>query len=113
MWRRSLISSRRHPRVSPHPRHLYWPSAARRPAGALHGDVAPLSHQLPPPPADLAALEPHVWPLGSARRGGVLHLGGRDVRDLAATYGTPAYILVEADVRERCRAYRAAFDDGD
>ena len=84
------------------------------PAGALHGDVAPLSHPLPPPPEDLGELEPQIWPIGAVRRDGALVLGGVDVRDLADRHGTPAYVLVEDDVRERCRAYHAAFgDDGD
>jgi diaminopimelate decarboxylase len=32
---------------------------------------------------------------------------------LAAAYGTPAYILDEADVRSRCRAYATAFPDAE
>ncbi|MDQ1703639.1 MAG: diaminopimelate decarboxylase [Frankiaceae bacterium] len=79
------------------------------PAGALHGDVAPLSHQLAPAPADLAALDPRVWPIGTERRDGVMWLGGADVRDLAAEHGTPAFFLAEADFRARCRAHRDAF----
>jgi diaminopimelate decarboxylase len=35
-----------------------------------------------------------------------------DVRDLAAAYGTPAYVLDEADFRARCRAFRQAFGEG-
>src|SRR3954468_20784861 len=84
------------------------------PAGALHGDVTPLSQQMPPPPDDLSALDPTIWPIGTQRRGGAITLGGADVRDLAAEHGTPAYVLVEGDLRERCRVYRSAFgDDGD
>jgi diaminopimelate decarboxylase len=41
----------------------------------------------------------------------VLRLAGCDVRDLVATYGSPAYVLVEDDVRARCRGYRSAFGD--
>ncbi|HEU5035043.1 MAG TPA: diaminopimelate decarboxylase [Mycobacteriales bacterium] len=81
------------------------------PAGALHGDVAPLTHPLPPPPDDLGELDPLVWPLGTERRGGALVVGGVDVRDLAARHGTPAYVVVERDFRERCRAHRTAFGD--
>lgn len=84
------------------------------PAGALHGDVAPLTHQLPPPPADLGELDPAIWPLGTERKGGALQLGGLDARDLADKFGTPLYVLVEDDVRARCRGYKVAFgDDGD
>jgi diaminopimelate decarboxylase len=77
----------------------------------MHGDVAPLSHTMPPAPADLGLLDPRIWPLGAERVDGVLHLGGADVRDLAGEHGTPAFVLVEDDFRSRCRAYRAAFGD--
>ncbi|GAC1326548.1 MAG: diaminopimelate decarboxylase [Mycobacteriales bacterium] len=40
-------------------------------------------------------------------------MGGIDVRDLASEHGTPAYLLDELDLRERCQAWRAAFPDGD
>jgi diaminopimelate decarboxylase len=59
-------------------------------------------------------LDPAVWP-GSARRSpaGVLTLGGIDVRDLAAEFGTPAYVLDEQDFRDRCHAWRDAFAGAD
>jgi diaminopimelate decarboxylase len=80
------------------------------PAGALHGDVTPEPHPLGPPPADLAGLNPQIWPLGTTRSDhGVLQLGGCDVRDLVTEHGSPAYVLVEDDVRVRCRGYRDAF----
>ena len=40
---------------------------------------------------------------------GHLEIGGCDAVELAKTYGTPLYVLDEALVRERCRAYRAGF----
>jgi diaminopimelate decarboxylase len=59
-------------------------------------------------------LEPAVWPRGAARSPeGVLELAGVDVRDLAADFGTPAYVLDEADFRGRCREWGAAFTGGD
>ncbi|MCW2724064.1 MAG: lysA [Frankiales bacterium] len=59
-------------------------------------------------------LEPAVWPVTAARTAdGVLTLGGLDVRDLAAEFGTPAYILDEDDFRGRCRAWREAFAGAD
>ena len=79
------------------------------PAGALHGDGVTATHPLGPPPADLNAIEPRIWPQGAERRDGVLHLGGVDVRDVATAHGTPAFVSVEADFRSRCRAYRDAF----
>ena len=79
------------------------------PAGALHGDGVSATHPLGPPPADLNSIDARIWPLGADRRDGVLHLGGVDVRDVATAYGTPAFVCVEADFRNRCRAYRDAF----
>jgi diaminopimelate decarboxylase len=77
----------------------------------MHGDVTPAPHQLGPAPADLGDLDPGIWPIGTERIDGVLQLGGWDVRDLVTLYGSPMYVLVEDDVRARCRAYRAAFGD--
>ncbi len=39
---------------------------------------------------------------------GHLMIGGCDALELAATYGTPLYVLDEAQVRANCRAYRDA-----
>jgi diaminopimelate decarboxylase len=65
--------------------------------------------------ADLSSdLEPSVWPV-TARRSpdGVLTLGGLDVRDLAAEFGTPSYVLDEQDFRDRCHSWRDAFAGAD
>ena len=82
------------------------------PAGSRYADILPENHPLPPP-ADLNALAAHVWPRGAARAEGTLTVGGVDVRDLAADYGTPLYVLDEDDFRSRARDYRAAFADED
>jgi len=59
-------------------------------------------------------LEPAVWPRTATRSGaGVLELGGVDVRDLAAEFGTPAYVLDEDDFRGRCREWHDAFAGAD
>jgi diaminopimelate decarboxylase len=79
------------------------------PAGALHGDVTPAPYQLGPPPVDLGALDPAIWPIGAYRKDGALHLGDVDVRAIAARHGSPSYLVVEDDFRARCRGYRAAF----
>jgi diaminopimelate decarboxylase len=56
-------------------------------------------------------LAPGVWPRTAERSAdGVLQLGGLDVRDLAAQYGTPLLVLDEDDLRARCRSWREAFD---
>ena len=49
----------------------------------------------------------------SVRRGpdGALAVGGRDVRQLAAEFGTPLYVLDEADLRRRAGEFVAAFGE--
>ena len=79
-------------------------SRVAHPAGPRHGDVLPADHP-PAAPNDLNALHPGIWPRGARRAGGVLTLGGADVRDLAAEFGTPLYVCDEDDVRSRCREY--------
>jgi diaminopimelate decarboxylase len=82
-------------------------------AGALHapgyGSVSTVPAWLRPP-ADVNELLPQVW-ADTVRRNhtGALEVGGVDVRDLAAEYGTPAYVLDEADFRSRAVAFRDAF----
>ncbi|MDP9431713.1 MAG: diaminopimelate decarboxylase [Actinomycetota bacterium] len=62
-------------------------------------------------PDSIGSAEDRVWPRTARRtEEGVLQIGGLDVRDIAERYGTPAFVLDEADFRERCRAWRAAFD---
>jgi diaminopimelate decarboxylase len=62
----------------------------------------------------LSDLEPAVWPVTAARSAtGVLTLGGVDVRDLAAEFGTPSYVLDEVDFRSRCASWRDAFSGAD
>lgn len=51
-----------------------------------------------------------VLPLGSrVDERGHLQVGGCDVVELAAEFGTPAYVVVEEDVRARARAFCSAF----
>ncbi len=83
-------------------------SRVAHPAGPQHGDMLPADHP-PAAPADLNALYPSIWPRSARRSGGVLTIGGKDVRDLAAEFGTPLYVCDEADVRSRCRDYLEAF----
>src|SRR5450432_1071986 len=84
-------------------------------AGALHapgyGSVATVPAWLRPP-EDVNELLPEIW-AGSVRRsaGGTLQVGGVDAGVLAAEYGTPAYVVDEADFRGRAAAFRAAFAD--
>jgi diaminopimelate decarboxylase len=82
-------------------------------AGALHapgyGSIATVPAWLRPP-ANVNELLPGLWPDSARRTGdGALEAGRVDVRDLAAEYGTPAYVLDEADFRARAVAFRDAF----
>ena len=91
------------------------------PAGPRHGEIlAPAG--APPLPADaeaLHALTPGVWPSGARRsdEGGLaarsVTIAGVDVRDLAADFGTPLFVLDEADFRSRAAAFREAYDDAE
>src|SRR5271170_3502220 len=83
-------------------------SRVAHPAGPRHGDVLPADRP-PAPPTDLNVLHPVIWPRGARRAAGVLTLGGADVRELAAEFGTPLYVCDEGDVRARCRDYMEAF----
>ncbi|GAB7190423.1 diaminopimelate decarboxylase [Kineococcus sp. NUM-3379] len=62
------------------------------------------------PPADVDELLPALWARTVTRGGdGALRVGGVDVREIAAGFGTPAFVLDEADFRGRATAYRDAF----
>lgn len=51
-----------------------------------------------------------LWPITTAvNAAGHLAIGGVDLADLAREWGTPLYIYDEATIRERCRAFKAAF----
>lgn len=80
-------------------------------AGSLHSDgyLGPAWLQAP---RDVNLLVPQLW-AGSVRRAqeGALHVGGVSVRQLAAQYGTPAYVIDEVDFRTRARGFAVAFDD--
>jgi diaminopimelate decarboxylase len=58
----------------------------------------------------LNGLTADLWPhTAQLEADGDVSVGGLRLSALAARYGTPAYILDEADVRARCRAYADAF----
>ncbi|EXG81138.1 diaminopimelate decarboxylase [Cryptosporangium arvum] len=57
---------------------------------------------------------PEIWPLTTRPgRHGDLLVGGVSLRAVAEQFGTPTYVLDEADVRTRCRRYTRAFGTGD
>ena len=88
---------------------------AAHPAGPRHAEAMIPASTLGPAPADageLDALPAQVWPHNASRdRDGVLRLAGVDCRELAAEYGTPLFVMDEADFRSRCAEYADAFGD--
>jgi diaminopimelate decarboxylase len=63
----------------------------------------------PPPMTALQQLSP-VFPIGSAINDqGHLEVGGCDALELAAEFGTPAYVVAEDDLRARARQFKDAF----
>lgn len=84
------------------------------PAGPRHADVlVPANTASARPDVErVDELCPRVWPR-NARRGadGVLRVAGLDVRDLVAEFGTPLFVVDEADFRSRCREFAEAFGD--
>jgi diaminopimelate decarboxylase len=61
-------------------------------------------------PADANALAPLVWSRGAERTAsGEIALAGVPASRLAAEYGTPLYVIDEADARGRAREIREAF----
>ncbi|MGV9854908.1 diaminopimelate decarboxylase [Streptomyces sp. NPDC003442] len=66
------------------------------------------AHPAPRTPPRDAALS--VWPASAVPLAdGDLAVGGVPLTELADRFGTPVYLLDEAEVRARCRAYREAF----
>src|SRR3954449_7824250 len=54
----------------------------------------------------------HVYPIGARlNERGRLEVGGCDVIELAETFGTPAYVYAEDDIRARAREFMRAFGD--
>ncbi|MEU4714729.1 diaminopimelate decarboxylase [Micromonospora purpureochromogenes] len=83
-------------------------------AGAMHGDIGSREPAWLRTPVDVNALVPQLWPRNVTRADdGALAVAGLGVRDIAAEYGTPLYVLDEDDLRSRCRDFRAAFQDVD
>jgi len=85
------------------------------PAGPRHADVllpANTAGAQPSTPDRLNELPPEIWPHNATRGAdGVVRLAGIDVRDLAERYGTPLFVVDEADFRARCHEFATAFGD--
>jgi diaminopimelate decarboxylase len=83
------------------------------PAGPLHAGITVPPETAGPRPLDAAGLDelaPAVWPRHAGRgEGGALEIAGVDARDLAERYGTPLFVIDEADFRSRAAEFAAAF----
>jgi diaminopimelate decarboxylase len=85
------------------------PAGPRHADGQIPGNTAGAR---PGTPDELDHLLPEVWPRNAARgEDGVVRLGGVDVRELAREFGTPLFVMDEADFRSRCAEHAAAFGD--
>lgn len=73
--------------------------------------ASPLAPEWLQVPADLNALHEPMW-AGSVVRSdaGSLTVGGVDVQALKAEFGSPLFVLDEADFRARARAFKDSFD---
>ena len=86
------------------------------PAGPRHAEE--VHHGSAPPrpqtPADMLALAPKVWPRNLIRgEDGVVRVSGVPVTALAGEFGTPLFVIDEADFRGRCAEMAAAFGGGE
>ncbi len=86
------------------------------PAGPRHAEEVHYGGAPPEPDSaqQVLALAPNVWPRNAVRGDdGVVTLAGVPVADLADEFGTPAFVIDEADFRSRCRETAMAFGGGE
>lgn len=63
-------------------------------------------------PEDANALAPGVWPASATRASdGAIEVAGARLTDLAAEFGTPLYVVDEAEVRSRAAGIRRDFEE--
>lgn len=83
------------------------------PAGPRHAELLAAPHlaRVPNDPAELAAIPAAVWPRNAVRERdtGELTIAGVGVEELASTFGTPLFVIDEADFRSRCADMMDAF----
>lgn len=85
------------------------------PAGPRHAEETRPASSPPRPqsPEELLRLAPNVWPRNTVRGDdGIVHIAGVKLTDLAREYGTPLFVIDEADFRSRCQETAAAFGGG-
>ncbi len=83
-------------------------------AGALHSEAGRRGPTWLRPPDEPNVLVASLWPQHVAKSdSGVLSVAGVSVVELAAEFGTPAYVVDEDDFRQRAREFKQAFDGWD
>jgi len=79
-------------------------------AGSIHADVASRAPGWLAVPSDVNDLLTRLWSAHVKKdESGVLTVAGLDVHTIADRVGTPAYVVDEADLRARARAFADAF----
>ncbi|MEO7586528.1 MAG: diaminopimelate decarboxylase [Arachnia sp.] len=79
-------------------------------AGSIHADASNAGPQWLDLPEDLNVLDPALWPTGAHRDAdGAVVIAGAALTDVVAEYGTPAYVMDEADFRARAAGFRDSF----
>jgi diaminopimelate decarboxylase len=83
-------------------------------AGSIHADSSARPPSWLPIPSDVNALLPSLWSSGVRKDdNGVLTVADLSVIDIAGQVGTPVYVVDEADLRARARAFAEAFHGWD
>ena len=57
-----------------------------------------------------AKFNPKIWPSTTSEKSGVTSVGGCSLPSLAREFGTPAFILDEADFKSRAKQWKSALD---
>lgn len=86
------------------------------PAGPRHAEEVPsaAAPERPQSAADVSRLAPNVWPQNTVRgNDGAVSIAGVPVAEIAAEFGTPVFVIDEADFRSRCRDISSAFGGGE
>ncbi len=86
------------------------PAGPRHAEEAHHGGIP----DRPLNAADALQLADNVWPYNAVRGDdGVVSIAGVPVTEIAAEFGTPAFVIDEDDFRARCRNISTAFGSGE
>lgn len=82
-------------------------------AGAIHGQAGDRGPAWLREPADANLLVEHLWSQNVTKTDGVLQVAGMSATEIAEEFGTPAYVIDEADFRSRAQDFATAFAGAD